>query len=89
MDQRDVNSQEGHLVTDIFKDGIGNLRAVEGFDLVNSDQVCPYNVRLEDRGLDQFGQRDIKASKQSFDFDNYWYRKFVYDFDGTPKVFFL
>jgi len=85
VDQRDVNQGDGHMVMDIFKDGLSNLRSVEGFDLVTDFNIRPYDAQIENHGVDDFGQQVFKNSQNSFDFENYWYRKFIYDFDGTPK----
>lgn len=86
VDHRDVNAGEGHMVMDIFKDALSNLRNVDGFDLVSARNIQPYDAHIETLGYDDFGQPQLKTSPHSFDFENYWYRKFIYDFDGTPKV---
>jgi len=79
VDQRDVDNRDSFMTMDIFKDVLANLRDVDGFDLVSSQNMLPYmpdNIT----GYGDFG------TYTGFDFENYWYKKFIYDFDGTPKV---
>ena len=86
MDQRDISIAESHMVQEILKDEMHNCRNIDGFDLVSKRHIQPYNALLEHNGDDEFGQPVIRNSPHSFDFDNHWYRKFVNDFDGPPKV---
>jgi hypothetical protein len=88
VDQRDISIAESHMVQDIFKDVMCNLRNVDGFDLVSKKNIQPYRAVQEHMGHDEFGEPNYQNSPHSFDFDNYWYRKFIYDFDGSPKVIF-
>ena len=77
VDQRDIPQGQGHMVMDIFKDISSNLRSVEGFDLVPYHNITPYAPIKQSN----------KQTSNSFDyFENYWYKKFIYDFDGSPKV---
>ncbi|CAG5091369.1 Oidioi.mRNA.OKI2018_I69.PAR.g13011.t1.cds [Oikopleura dioica] len=82
VDQRDIPTHETHLVQDIFKDAMLNLRNVDGFDIVDPREIRPF-VNNPFEGYDQNGLP--LRSKDAFDFDNYWYKKFIYDFDGEAK----
>lgn len=84
VDQRDIPTHEMHLVQDIFKDAMLNLRNVDGFDIVDPREIRPFDNNPFE-GYDQNGLP--LRSKDAFDFDNYWYKKFIYDFDGEAKVF--
>lgn len=83
VDGRDIPAHESHMVQDIFKDAMLNLRNVDGFDIVDPREIRPYDqnpfVGYDEKGLPL-------RNEDAFDFENYWYKKFIYDFDGQAKV---